>query len=197
MTKFSYFHVFESILYGLMLAKWLLDTNNLYTFRAKIKFYWPHTLQVFIILATIVNNYHFNLDSPVYDAVDGDNGEWYFLHVIVIPPLLLYSVVHQLFPSHYDQVDFKSYFLVENRKIIFVLGALTHAFGIYRFCIHHSLRTGLSPWEIYLKTLGDLWFYMPHLGVVLSFVVAFWKNESFLKVIIILSLTATVFVYLV
>jgi hypothetical protein len=151
---------------------------------------------VFIILATIVNSYHFNLDSPVYEAV-GSNGELFFLHVIILPPLLLYSVVHQLFPAEYKQVEFRQYLLVDNRKIIFLLIAFTNAINIYRFCIHHSLRKGQSAWEIYVNTLGDLWFYGPHLIVAITLLIAFWKNELLLKIYAIFALASTVFVYVV
>lgn len=192
MTKMAYFHVFETIIYGLMVAKWLTDANNLYTFRAKIKFYWPYLLLVFLVLLKLVNSYYENLDSKVYDAV---NNEWFFFHVIILPPLLLYSLIHHLFPDKYDEVNLRSYILTDYRRIFFSLSFLTEAMGIYRFCIHHSIRTGKSAWEIYLITLGDWWFYMPHLGLIVLGILALRRSEILLKIYVIVSLVVEVIFY--
>lgn len=194
MSKFEYFHVFETILYGLMLAKLIIGVNNLYTFRSSIKFYWPHFLALLYIFLAIVNSYHDNLDSSVYSAVED---EWFFLHVIIIPPLILYSIIHHALPSEFKGSDLKGLLLNKNRRIIFFLGTAYGILSIYRLMLQWSIEKESSALSIYFKTWNDAWFIIPHTLTLMFLIVAIRKSEILLKILLVLAVLSQVLFYVI
>lgn len=194
MSKFEYFHVFETIFYGLMLAKLVIGINNMFTYRKTIKFYWPYVLMIIYIFLVIINSYHDNLNTPVYGAVTNES---FFLGVIILPPLLLYSIVHQGLPKKFKGMDQREFLLIKNRRIIFSLGFILGILGMYRLVLGWGLEKNESLIEIYIQTFADAWFLIPHALILMNLANAIWKNEILLKVVIVFALLTQILFYII
>lgn len=107
----EYYHVFEAILYGLIMTKLFVSWNRMIDERKSIKIYWTHILITITIFLTICARYHGQLSMLHIDQIT--NGISFMVYIIVLPGALYFSV-HQIFPNYYENVDFRAFFK-ENR----------------------------------------------------------------------------------
>jgi len=184
MSKFEYYFIFETILYGLMLSMLIQGVNKIYTYRKKVRGYWPYYFLLFYIFSRVINSFYDNLNSPLYETVDT---EGYFLLIIITPPLLLYSVIHHGFPDKYTDCDFREFLLQTNRKIIFLLAFFWSVFVISRSVIEWAIESHKNPFVVYFETWREPWFIIPNGFTLLALVIAFVKNELLIKVFAVLS----------
>ena len=171
MTEFSYLLAFESLLYGLLISKFLDTWNTVISNRDKNKFFWPHTVLSFTILLYIVSRFKNRFYSSDFACLGTG---WEVVFDILIPLSILYFVLGQLFPSKLSGVDFRQH-LKSNR--IFHL-------GLPIFFLHGTIDIYLSP-EYPFPYYGALIF------AILWFVPFLRYNETYFKILVIITMLVT------
>lgn len=149
MKEFEYLLAFESILYGLLVTKFLDGWNTLLVHRKEIKFYWPHTLLSISLFLGTVGRFKSRFYSPDFDSIGPG---WVVLSNIFLPIALIYFTLYQLFPPESKGVDLKEH--LESDRLIFLGGALFMfhgAFDVYFTAPNY-------PFPVYgIVLLGVLW----------------------------------------
>lgn len=177
-----------------MVSHLIQRVNKIYAYRKTLKGYWPYFLLVFYIFSSVVNTFHDNLNSSLYESVDS---EGFFLLVIIVPPLLLYSLIYHAFPLKLQGCDFRGFLLHENRKIIFSLAFVWGGFTIARSMIEQSIDSGINPITIYFETWKEAWFIIPNGFTLLALIIAFVENETLIKSFAVLSFLAMVLFFFI
>ena len=167
-----------------MVSHLIKGVNKIYANRKTIKGYWPYFLLLFYIFSSVVNTFHDNLDSSLYESV---NSEGFFLLIIILPPLLLYSLIYHAFPLKVSGCDFKYFLVQDNRKVIFGLAFIWGAFAIARSMIELGIDSGRNPFAIYFETWQQTWFIIPNGFTLLCLILVFVPNEVLIKVFALLS----------
>ena len=142
MTKLEYYHVFEAILYGLIVAKLFLGWNNLIQNRKSIRVYWAHILLTIDCFLIVVIRYHNQLHMSHIEATEIPFG---FLYHVILIPGTFYFVIHQAFPKDFEKTDFRELILNERPSIFYPLVIYTALNGIENILEQ-------NPW----------WNYIPH-----------------------------------
>ena len=109
---------FESILYGLIVSRILIQWNKMIQERGHYSFYWAHLLLTVEIFLFIVYVYLMNYSENHYA---GMNEPLAFLIYLVIPPSLFTFSSYQMFPKKISNTDFREYLYTNSRIIILPL----------------------------------------------------------------------------
>lgn len=163
MSEFEYLLAFESILYGLLVAKFLERWNILLANRKSIEFYWPHTLLSASVLFATIARFKNRFFSPDFESI---GKAWEVMNDIFIPLALLYSLTYQFFPSESRNLDLKKH--LKSNSLIYLIGSI--------FFIHGSI-------DIYFAPYYPAPFYLVGLFGVLFGIPLFWYNETYVKIL--------------
>ena len=142
MSKLEYYHVFEAILYGLIVTKLFLGWNNLIQNRKSLQVYWAHILLTLDCFLIVVIRYHNQLHMSHIEAIDTPFG---FLYHVILIPGTFYFVIHQAFPREFKKTNYRELLSSERPSILYPLVIYTALNGIENVFEQ-------NPW----------WNYMPH-----------------------------------
>ncbi len=116
MSKIEYFHVFESIIYGLICSNLLFGLSKIVNSGQGIKIYWNHLLLCLILFILVIDNYYHGFSSPVFDKV---NSSKTFFTYVVLKLIVFYFASHWLFPSNMEAANYREFF-DQRRKGIYI-----------------------------------------------------------------------------
>jgi hypothetical protein len=178
MSVQEHFHVFETILYSLALAHFLIGGSKMLEHRKKIRFYWVHTLASLTIFLMIVHRYFIAFDTPAFTLIKYAHE---FLLVIVVPLSLIFVVSYLLIPNKIKNVDFKDFFWARANiyigLLILIIAVLVYR-NYWEFSAHYKEQIPLKT--AFRAIVPQLTFIA--LGVVSLFV----KNQKLWTFIVVL-----------
>lgn len=169
---------FESILYGLIVSRILIQWNRMIQERGNYKLYWAHLILTIEIFLFIVYVYLMNFSEDHYSDM---NEPLYFLIYLVVPPALFTFSSYQMFPKKITNTDYKD-FLFKN-SIIIILPLL--AFGVIFTSYMSRNADGLSLRAIIAYSI-----------LTIGLVTIFFKNQIILKIMIVVALLFIIYLYL-
>ncbi len=173
----EYYLVFDSIFYGLILARILTGWSKMISAYGEYRVYWMHILWTVSIFLTVIQNYSSELSldgsleySKIMKGVD-------ILYHLVLGPSLLYIVSHQSFPDQLKGLNFKDYVLKSRWKIMLPI-ALFLLLQVIK-----NLSVGLSPV-----------FVVPHIiGIIIAIAAASLRSHRLLEIGSVLYLAGIVY----
>lgn len=127
MDRFSFVMVLLSIIVGLGVTELLTNLARQIQNRARIKFYWLHSILAALVFVALLQQWWESWDQRLVET-------WSFPILILMlgGPIGLYIISHLLFPSDSDTVDFEKHYY-DNARIMCLLGAATVVFAsLYR-----------------------------------------------------------------
>jgi len=142
MTKLEYYHVFEAIIYGLIVTKLFLSWNNLIQHRSCIKLYWAHLILTLNCFLIVIIRYHNQLHMNHIQTIEIPFG---FLYNVILIPGTFYFAIHQAFPIRFENTDFRELMSKERPAILYPLVIYAALNGIENVIEQ-------NPW----------WNFMPH-----------------------------------
>ena len=140
MSKIEYFHVFESIIYGLICSNLLLGFSRLISSGKELKLYWNHLMVCIILFIVVINNYYHGFSSPIFSQVT--SGKTFFFYV-VLKLIVFYFASNWLFPADQSITNYREFF-DQRRKSIYLalfIGLLAMNFltpGPHAFMLNDS-----------------------------------------------------------
>ena len=130
MSLVEYFHVFDSILYGIIIARILVGMSNMIIYRRSIKFYWAHLLLVILGFLIAVENYFSHFRQQYFEYI---SNAWMFFILLVVPLSLLFVIVYLSFPKKFKNTDFKEFIVVRQKELLIVMLAFSISTNIRLF----------------------------------------------------------------
>ncbi|MDW3193974.1 MAG: hypothetical protein R8G66_16490 [Cytophagales bacterium] len=106
MSKVEYFHVFESIIYGLVTARFLQGWYYMIKTKGN-KNYWAHLMTTIYLFVGFTQRYYIGLNNPGFELVTNYSS---FLFIVILTPSLFFFVGVILFPDEKYAVDYKVFF---------------------------------------------------------------------------------------
>ncbi len=106
MSKVEYFHVFESIIYGLVTARFLQGWYYMIKIKGN-KNYWAHLMTTIYLFVGFTQRYYIGLNNPSFELVTNYSS---FLFIVILTPSLFFFVGVILFPEQKYAVDYKEFF---------------------------------------------------------------------------------------
>ena len=106
MSKVEYFHVFESIIYGLVTARFLQGWYYMIKTKGN-KNYWAHLMTTIYLFVGFTQRYYIGLNNPGFELVTNYSS---FLFIVILTPSLFFFVGVILFPDEKYAVDYKAFF---------------------------------------------------------------------------------------
>ena len=106
MSLNEYILSFESILYGLVVSKILVEWNKMLKGKKPVRHYWAYYLLTVDIFLHIIHYFFINFDFERYQAFT--NPQSFLVHA-VLPPVLFTFMTYQMFPSELKNIDLKEF----------------------------------------------------------------------------------------
>ncbi len=106
MSKVEYFHVFESIIYGLVTARFLQGWYYMIKTKGN-KNYWAHLMTTIYLFVGFTQRYYIGLNNPGFELVTNYSS---FLFIVILTPSLFFFVGVILFPDQKYAVDYRTFF---------------------------------------------------------------------------------------
>lgn len=104
LSRKEYFHVFESILYGLAVAQLLVSWGKLIYKNGTYKGYWAHIIVTILWLLAIIQRFFARHDLSQYNGVDTS---LLFFLFIVLPPILVFINILLYLPEKCEGIDYR------------------------------------------------------------------------------------------
>jgi hypothetical protein len=201
MSTFEYFHVFETIVFGLAFSHILVSIAKMITERKSIRVYWLHILCIATVIVILIGDYIYtfyelkNANLSHYMLVT--NG--FSLLVFVLLPLSgLFLSAYLIFPTHIRGTDFRQFFWQHHKDIIIVLMATGLSFVIRNFTgsLRFAEKEQLSVTEI--LGMASFWLFMGIflVQVGLGIYALIWKRKWLIKTLIIANFLYCFWLYL-
>lgn len=174
MDRTEYYHVFASLFYALVVAEILIGWNRMIAVRKTIKLYWAHlcftVLYFFMLMADYSWTFYINA-SGLVDSV------FTFFLFVAIKPATYFFAAYQAFPKDPEGVDFKEFFKLKRKEILFPAGVLQCVI-VFRTAAAMVNARGtdylLSDYLLSVQGLTEIW--LQALFIPLIFFVAFHKK---------------------
>lgn len=173
MSYDEYLLAFESILYGLMVSRIIVEWNKILQNSESYGHYWAYYLFTFTVFLIIVHVYLQNWDRERYDMM---NRSAAFLLLGVLPPTIFSFISYQLFP-HKTDVDLKVFLMESKMKILvpaFIFYSFFTAFMIFRYGWHTSNILAVVIQLFGFGVLFNKKYWVFEVYIVLLFVFTLW-----------------------
>lgn len=123
MDRFSFVMVLLSIIVGLGVTELLTNVARQIQQRAKIKFYWLHSVLVALVFLALLQQWWESWDQRAVEV-------WTFpiLMMMMGGPIGLYIISHLLYPNKLEGTDLKAFYY-ESPRITYLIAAVTVVFA--------------------------------------------------------------------
>ena len=132
MTIDEYLLAFESILYGLMVSRIIVQWNKILQNSKQYQHYWAFYMPTITVFLLIVYVYSQNWNPERYELMKRILN---FLLLGVIPPTIFSFISYQLFP-HAGNVNLKTFLMESRRKVLAPMIIFFSFFTGYIFIIN-------------------------------------------------------------
>jgi hypothetical protein len=186
MDRIEYYDVFASLFYALVIAEILIGWNRMIAVRKTIKLYWAHVCFTVLYLFMLMADYSWTFYTGVYNLVDS---VFTFFLFVAIKPATYFFAAYQAFPKDPEGVDFKEFFKLKRKEILFPVGVL-QCIIVFKSASSVVSARGLdylfSEYLFSGKALVEIW--LQALFIPLIFFVVFHKKLWSAEVLVIFGL---------
>ena len=177
MSTVEYYHVFESILYGLALAQIFAGIGKMINHRREISFYWAYTLLIVLGTILIIRQFYTGMNSITFELV---NSPIAFYLIVALNPCSWVLLTFLIFPDNFKGADFREVYQ-DKRKALFTLVFIQQSSQLIENIVDARLLGYYVDWPSFLEFASSPFFifYVVVLTMFLIMDLALLSSKSF------------------